>query len=366
MTLKPIILAVAIATLPCTVQAETSFSDAYAAYQSAVENSDAAEQLKQAKLAFELGKAKFGESHINSANLAMNYAKAIELRENFSIRNASGEEFLKPSELRALALGIYEAEYGKEALELIDPLMQLANSYRYPDRNDRKKKAAVDRAVELSEKQGPLFRAKVYTEAGTVLQSVPKYRSESRRHILNAYELYEEHAPVDSIERNLAAFQVAKYYMSDGKYSAAENLLVSVVEQFQKLEHTSNVELVAHAFLVKIYENKGEPEAATQHCLAIGSMTPWSDSQQQEPIYQKLPDYPVAALRRGKSGWVKMSFTVDKMGFVRDPKVIDSKNGNSFEKIALANIKEWRYAPKFENGQPVEASTTVQFDYKAK
>lgn len=366
MTFKPIILAVAIASFPCVLQAQTSFSESYGAYQAAIERKDTAEQLKQAKLAFELGKAEFGDSNINTANLAMNYAEALELKEHISVRNAPGANFPKPSELREFALDIYEVEYGEQALELIDPLMQLADSYRYPDHNNRKTKDAVDRAIELAHKQPPLFRAQVYTEAGTVLQRIPKYRSESRRHIFNAYKLYEEHAPVDSIERNLAAFQVAKYHIADEKWGAAEKLLTGVVEQFQKLEHTSHVELVAHSYLVNVYENKGNPEAATQHCLAIGGMKPWSDSQEQEPIYQKLPDYPLAALKRGKSGWVKMSFTVDKMGFVRDPKVIDSKNGNSFKKTALANIKEWRYAPKFENGQPVEATTTVQFDYKTK
>ncbi len=366
MTLKPIILALAIATLPCTVQAETSFSDAYTAYQSAVENSDAAEQLKQAKLAFELGKARFGESHINSANLAMNYANAIELPRNHDARTASDSTLPQTSDLMEYVVEVYEKEYGEESVELIEPLLKLAGSYERGTNEELKAKSAVVRSVKLAEKEAPLFKANVMTEAARVLNGTARYNKKANSYLLDAYEIYVEHAPENSLERNLVAFQVAKYEMSKRRFTKAEKLLLGVVEQFQALDYSNTIELAAHAFLVELYEKKGNREEATKHCLAIGSMKPWKDSQEQEPIFRTPPEFPMSALRRGKDGLVQMQFTVDEMGFVRDPEVIKSEGGKAFEKSALKTLQDWRFAPKFEDGKPVAAVTKVQFDYQVK
>ncbi|MCL2914243.1 energy transducer TonB [Shewanella corallii] len=364
MTLKPIILALAIATLPCIVQAETSFSDVYAAYQSAVENSDAAEQLKQAKLAFELGKAKFGESHINSANLAMNYANAIKLPQNYDARTASDSTLPQTSDLLEYVVEVYEKEYGEESVELIEPLLKLAHSYQFGFKTESEIKMAATRAVGLAEESSPLFKAWVMAEAATALRQTARYKQRAKKYLFDAYDLYVEHAPENALERNLAAFQVAKYEMEKRRYSKAEELLLNVVEQFQVLDYSNAVELAAHAFLVELYEKKGNREEATKHCLAIGSMKPWKDSQEQEPIFRTPPEFPVSAARRGKEGLVKMQFTVDEMGFVREPEVIKSEGGKAYEKSALKTIKNWRYAPKFENGKPLAALNTVQFDFK--
>ena len=82
--------------------------------------------------------------------------------------------------------------------------------------------------------------------------------------------------------------------------------------------------LMAHANLVDAYERLGESERATEHCLAIGRTTPWGGTADYQPLFKRPPTYPRAAQVRGLEGYVLLEFTVDRMGFVRDPSVVDS------------------------------------------
>ncbi len=93
-------------------------------------------------------------------------------------------------------------------------------------------------------------------------------------------------------------------------------------------------------------------------------MTPWDDSQEQRPLFRATPKYPINYARKGKSGWVKIGFTVSDFGTVTKPIIIDSQGGKGFEKSSLTALKKWRYAPKFDHGKPVEAYTTVRLDFK--
>ena len=93
-------------------------------------------------------------------------------------------------------------------------------------------------------------------------------------------------------------------------------------------------------------------------------MTPWKETQNQTPLYRVPPDYPIIEARRRNSGWVQIDFVIDKMGFVTQPSVADTSDGNRFVKESLIAIKKWRYAPKFENGEPVEANARAQLDFK--
>jgi len=81
-------------------------------------------------------------------------------------------------------------------------------------------------------------------------------------------------------------------------------------------------------------------------------------------LFRTLPKYPFDYARRKKYSWVKVGFTVSDFGTVIETKIIDSLGGKGFEKSALAALEKWRYAPKFENGEPIEAYATVQLDFK--
>lgn len=140
-------------------------------------------------------------------------------------------------------------------------------------------------------------------------------------------------------------------------------LLLEVVKQFEALKFSHPYALSAHAYLVELYERQGKREESTAHCIAIGKMRPWADTQEQQPLFRTTPKYPKSYLMQRKSGYVTLNFTVDEMGFVKNPEVLESKGGVLFEKSTLKMIEEWRYAPKFEHGKPVPAQTTVRIDY---
>lgn len=88
--------------------------------------------------------------------------------------------------------------------------------------------------------------------------------------------------------------------------------------------------------------------------LSRKGVAPRGTSGGVAPIVRIEPKYPAEAAKKGKEGWVKMSFTVSKKGTVEDVKVIDSKGGFSFEKEAVRALKRWKYRPKLENSLAVK------------
>lgn len=71
------------------------------------------------------------------------------------------------------------------------------------------------------------------------------------------------------------------------------------------------------------------------------------------PLIRTTPNYPSRAASRGIEGFVELSFTVDELGNVVDPVVLNAYPEGYFENAALQSIKRWRYSPATENGDPI-------------
>ena len=78
------------------------------------------------------------------------------------------------------------------------------------------------------------------------------------------------------------------------------------------------------------------------------------------PIFTVAPNYPSRAASRGIEGWVIMQFTIDKLGRVIDPVVIDAQPQGFFEREALRAVKRYKYRPRVVNGQAVEVRGVQQ------
>lgn len=65
------------------------------------------------------------------------------------------------------------------------------------------------------------------------------------------------------------------------------------------------------------------------------------------------PKYPINEARKGREGWVRMSFMVTENGKVKDVVVEDSSGIKGFEKQAVRAVKKWRYEPATLDGLPV-------------
>ena len=158
-----------------------------------------------------------------------------------------------------------------------------------------------------------------------------------------------------------ARFWIGKIHLERNRFRDTVESMTPVVEL---LPDDDSVALMARAHMVEAYEELGESDRATEHCLAIGQTVPWTGTAEYQPLFKRVPTYPRRALVRNTEGYVLLEFAVDEMGFVRNPVVIDSKAVaapgtdalgvvRDFETAAIEAARKFRYAPKFVDGQAV-------------
>jgi protein TonB len=81
-------------------------------------------------------------------------------------------------------------------------------------------------------------------------------------------------------------------------------------------------------------------------------------------IVQIPPKYPILAAKNGIEGWVKLTFTINKLGEVTQIKVLDSSPKRIFDKAAKQALKKWKYRAKKENGRIIEQKNLlIQLDF---
>ncbi|RTR37460.1 TonB family protein [Shewanella canadensis] len=328
----------------------SEFSQSYTAYKQAVAEKNNELALKYAGEAYELGSVQFGPQSLDTATLALNYATALEEQDQKEQANS----------LYLLALSRYQSSYGEDALEVLDPLLGAAHTSSDPKTAKSQFEDAIDIA---SDAENRILHADTLSAAFATLSKTRLYNRKIRDYALDAYEIYKEELPQDSLTRVKAAYIAGSIHFVEKKNSRAIPLLNEVVKQFSALNYTHPYELKAHAFLVELYEREGESDKSTEHCIAIGSMRPWLDDQEQMPLYREQPKYPFSYVKRRKSGWAEVSFIVDEFGFVKEPKLLDSKGGSKFSDESIKALKQWRYAPKFVDGSPIAEQTRVRIDF---
>lgn len=85
-------------------------------------------------------------------------------------------------------------------------------------------------------------------------------------------------------------------------------------------------------------------ESDPQPVYAGGALLSW-----HEPVYPKF------AMRRGRESVVRLAFTIDTSGSVRDVEVLHADNANyGFGQAASEAVVNWRYEPFTVDGVPVE------------
>lgn len=71
------------------------------------------------------------------------------------------------------------------------------------------------------------------------------------------------------------------------------------------------------------------------------------------PIVKVMPVYPIRAQAQGIEGYVIIQFTVDELGRVIDPVVVDAMPNRVFNKAALDAVRRYKYKPRVVNGLPM-------------
>lgn len=330
------------------------FKTAYENYLAAQKTPEGAKV--QAELAYQLGVKLFGEQADNTANLAVNYANEM------ASHNKKNNE--QRFTLYQQAYNVLVANYNENHLAVMDALLGMAESapsaYKSADyfsqlidiaNQNKDPKLAADMKFAAAQHLASNHSADKYITAKTYLEEADAY--------------YQANLPENAIERVKADFLVAAFAEGSKDYDKAISRLNRVVTIFdQALEFDHNTELNAHSKLVALYEKIGESDQATKHCIAIAKMVPWKENQEQTPLYRENPEYPMSKVKQRRNGSVQMEFDVTESGFVKNIKVLKSEGGTAFEKKAVEAMEKWRYAPKFENGQAVVATSQVQLDFK--
>ena len=83
-----------------------------------------------------------------------------------------------------------------------------------------------------------------------------------------------------------------------------------------------------------------------------------------QPIVRMQPEYPSEAARDGIEGWVKLIFSIDASGQVKDIQVLDSKPKRVFDRAARRALSKWKYKPQMIAGKPVsEEGLQIVLDF---
>ena len=344
-----------------------SFKDIYQQYKASLEQNNQERTLKLAEHALELGKKTFEPGSENLLSLQFNHASAM-------FENKLGSEAYR---LMAEVVDGFEALKGKQSIEYFDALINRlkfgSRDYFDLTRRERKNlKNLAEQAIELSEvlsEKYPSHSAVLHYELAKlmgnngVFDAIPMAAT---KFVKKAYEINQSLQGNVDVKTVELSFVLASMNEAQNKKHAAtelyENVVLSLTEAL-KVSHP--YELAARARLVNLYEQQGKSDQATQHCIAIGEMTPWNDEIEPLPLYRLAPQYPQSKARVRKEGSVQMSFTIDEMGFVRDAVVLNSDGGGAFGHEAKKALEKWRYAPKFEQGKATQVEgVKVQLDFK--
>jgi protein TonB len=74
-------------------------------------------------------------------------------------------------------------------------------------------------------------------------------------------------------------------------------------------------------------------------------------------IRQPMPVYPAQARKARIEGTVALDIVVSKSGDVREIHVVSGPP--ALVPVAVEAVKQWQYAPRYLNGEPVEIKTRI-------
>ncbi|TKB48314.1 energy transducer TonB [Ferrimonas sediminicola] len=324
--------------------AQGDAAKAYQSYLDAVEAGGGQQITQAARLAFDLGSKEYGKDSINTAKLALNLA-------NHTRDDTEALALLQP------ALEVFQRSYGNNAIELLDIYLALQQHSRRADYHEEYVRISASHYGESSYTHGLMLM----DLANAMTHSNPR---KGHRYARMALPLVAQEKGGKTVQRAEAEFLNGLYAQGFDRTDEAIEHFETVVALFRELDYSHPYALAAHSRLVPLLEKKDRSDEATAHCLAIGQMVPWQDDIEATPLYRTPPRWPSAALKRRQEGAVVMKLTVDKQGFVSDTELLDNQGPKGFVKETKKMVSQWRYAPKFEDGKPVEAITTVRIDYK--
>ena len=340
--LRTIAICLAFGSAHCVfADAQAEFTAAFNSYRDAMDASEFAQAAEHAENARQLGEEVYPDDAKLRATLAWNHGYALS-KAYFKIR---AYETLK--EARTLMSQAFGRDY--EHLVQVETLL-LNNA---PEAAARRHLSQLLKLARRHYAEDSDLMAGLKLMAGSQVWWDPR----AKGLLGDAAETFARLG--QPVRQAQAEFWIGKIQFGRDKFRDAAKTMTKVVELLPADHPTA---LMARANLVEAYEEVGESDRATEHCLAIGRTVPWNGTADYQPLFKRPPTYPRSALRQRIEGHVLVEFTVDDMGFVRDPSILESKAGRTpaggayaedLEAAAVEAVREFRYAPKYVDGEAV-------------
>lgn len=319
----------------------SEFNDTYAVYQSLVAEEKYAEAIPHARRALELGHQIYGEHDRNTVALMQNLGTCL--------RRSGHPDEAVPFLTEAITR--YEIMSGRNARELVDPLTELGHALAQGSES-REYRRHYTRALDIIERhegRDSLLYGDVAMEAGAVMV-FRALDNDGRRHLRNAYDIFKRRLGPGDRRTGMSAFYYGKYFMTFNMAGRAEAMLMQALQAFET-NPADEMLATTHAFLVELYDSRGNASAAAEHSLAIGRLMSAAGVESPRLLIEHEPDYPQAARRTQAEGFVELEFTVDASGKVNEPKILAQEGHTEFAAAALTAIDRFRYAPRYVDGQ---------------
>lgn len=326
-------------------EAAKDFETAFRWYTESLQEGDTKAALQYSEEAYTFGKEKFGEVSRNAAVLALNYSKML------SIEKFREEAATLATEARIIADQIYTEPSRDIVMYLVAETQALMADYETD-----KAQEAVNRAIKITK---DIVGDDTLEYAGILhlraqIDAISGWGSKARKDLERALDIYATQLEHDDPRIAAINFDLGRYQLAWKRYERATTHLSKAVEtwSYSRANHLEDIGS-ARAFMVTAYTEMGEIDKATEQCQAIGlEMVERGDGNAEaQPLYRKVPKYPISASQRGAEGWVQLSFTIDQLGFVQDIDVVDIEGRDAFGIAAKEALTEWRYAPAVIDGE---------------
>ena len=331
--------------LPIQVLAQSTadlqdFNSAYLEYGN-TRNSNPDLAREAARRAYNIGRRIFGEANERTAMLAINYA--ILLTDETESQSVLDE-----------AVTIYQEIFGFGNEAMIDPLSNLGQMLADFDRIHLASQYYV-RSLELARTHFGEDSSKVgaiYLELGAVALRAEQFDTAHSR-ITDAREiLYSSTDPAARSNLVRADLLLGDYFLKTRQYEQAIEPLLLSLESLSRYPN-ADITLQNRIALIEAYENLGRSEESTVHCLFIGASRAFRGNERLRPLYTVVPDVADFTGISDQRDDLRIAFTVDEEGFVRDPVVISSIDSEILRRRLLNAVRRFRFAPRFIDGEAV-------------
>ncbi len=367
-----------ITSAPLHAQTDDDVMAAYKAYNAAIEAGEDQAAFEQAKRAYELAEAVWGDSRQETALLAINYADRLFDR----------KEYKDAVKIYARCIELLQEQLENSRFNLGYCYYQQGTAFLEDGRKNKAEAAYLSTVETLSPLTDSDLDAAAYVGQAYLalagLNAPKRVRASSpdvgARRLAQLLEQSRDYAkkaqPLLIRALGEEAFLVGYAYLVEAYYyewarewNTARDLYKKALDIFEKHLGTDHIEtrralgrhLYADALARREDENPEEAEDKAlkekNEMLASGCSTVERDGVEIEIciVKRRAPIFPMDAAYNGQSGFAFIEFDIDETGAVVNPRIIESWPGEEFDRATLSAMKRWRYKP------PVTADGTVVF-----